>query len=321
MIVEKCYENKLIFLFLLMICFYGCSAIDISKYPDGTNFVKDERLKTPETLPEVSISIINTGDLKSAEAFLVSSGSWLKKATALIPCVLVKHPQGTILYDTGLGNKEKRDFKEAMPFGTSFTFPYKPTGSARTQMQMSGIVDPDSIKTIIMSHLHWDHASGIEDFPNAEIWTTKADHNYAIRKMGVGFSRSVFNNDKVKWHFISFDDKPYENFDQSLDVFGDGSVVLVPLPGHTPSLTGMFINMKSGKRFLFIGDVSLYSDDLKIPAKSWMETFFVDYDKKQTGATIARIYRIMKQYPDLIVIPAHENPDKNTDMLFPKIIR
>jgi glyoxylase-like metal-dependent hydrolase (beta-lactamase superfamily II) len=317
--MKKCNGSYRIFFLLFIMSVYGCSAIDVSRYPDGTNFVQDERLKNTETMPDVRFSIINTGEFFQTEWFLISSGSWLKKVNALLPCILVQHPRGTILYDSGLGNNVERDFKEAMPLGTRFTFPYQPTSNARTQM--SGKVDPASIKTIIMSHLHWDHVSGIEDFPDAEIWTTQADYNYAIKKMGFGFSRSVFDNNKVKWRFINFQNKPYENFDQSLDVFGDGSIVLVLLPGHTPSLIGMFVNLKSGKRFLFVNDASLFSDDLKVPAKAWMEKLFVDYDKKQTEATIVRIYRLMKQYPDLVIISAHDNAIKNADKLFPKYIQ
>jgi hypothetical protein len=208
--MEKCNGSYRIFFLLFIMSVYGCSAIDVSRYPDGTNFVQDERLKNTETMPDVRFSIINTGEFFQTEGFLISSGSWLKKVNALLPCILVQHPQGTILYDSGLGNNVARDFKEAMPPGTRFTFPYKPIGSARTQMQMSGMVDPSSVKTIIMSHLHWDHASGIEDFPGAEIWTTRADYNYAIKKMGFGFSSSVFDNNKVKWRFINFQNKPYE---------------------------------------------------------------------------------------------------------------
>lgn len=317
--IRKSIKKNVLILITIALMISGCSTVDFTRYPDGANFVRDERLSTPNDLPEVSFSIINTGELRHAEAFLISGGSWLKTAYALIPCVLVRHPQEMLLYDTGVGNNAERDFKEAMPLG--FLYLYTPKGSAHSQLQKSGAVDPGSVRTIIMSHLHWDHASGIEDFPNANIWTTNADYNYAIKKAGVGFARSMFKNDKIKWRFISFENKPYENFDQSMDVFGDGSIVLVGLPGHTPGLTGMFINMKSGKRFLFIGDASLYSDDLKVPAKSWMEKYFVDDDKKQTDATIARIYRLMKQYPDLVVISAHDNPDKHADRLFPKFVR
>ena len=314
------YRFYRVFFLLLIIGFYGCSAIDVSRYPDGTNFVKDEHLKKYERLPDVRFSIINTAEFPQIEGFLISSGSWFKRANAMLPCVLVRHPRGTILYDSGLGNNVERDFREGMPWGTGFTFPFKMISNARTQLKMSGKFDPESVKFIIMSHLHWDHASGIEDFPNAEIWTTQADYNYAIKKMGFGFSSSLFDNDKIKWRFIYFQDKPYENFDRSLDVFGDGSVVLVPLPGHTPSLIGMFINTKSGKRYFFVNDALLFSDDLKVPAKSWMEKLFVDYDKKQTEATIARIYRLMKQYPDLVIISSHDDATKFTGKLFPKFI-
>lgn len=321
MIIKKYFGRRLVFILLLIISVYGCSAINVSRYPDGINFVKDERLQAPAALPAVRFSIINTGELNHAEGFLISSGSWLKKATALLPCVLIQHPRGTILYDAGLGKNVALHFREGMPFGTRFTFPYKALGSAREQMRTSGSVNPELIKTIIMSHLHWDHASGIEDFPDAEVWTASADYDYVTKKIRPGYSSSILKNDTIQWRFINFPDKPYENFDRSFDFFGDGSIVLVPLPGHTPDLIGMFVNLQSGKRFLFVNDTSLYSDDLKVPAKSWMEKIFVDYDSKQTEATIVRVHRLMKQYPDLVVISAHENMSKVADMIFPGFIQ
>lgn len=310
-----------IFCLVLVIGVYGCSAINLSRYPDGTDFFADERLNNPESLPEVGLSIINTGELYQAERFLNSSGSLLKKATALVPCVLVRHPRGTILYDSGLGGNVERDFKEAMPFAGNILFPYRFINSAREQMRMSGTVDPDSVRTIIMSHLHFDHASGMEDFPEAEIWTTREDYYYAQDKTGMGFSRSMFENDKIKWRFLNFHNKPYENFDQSLDLFGDGSVVLVPLPGHTPCLTGMFVNLPSGRRFFFINDAVLFSEDVRIPAKPWPEKYLVDYDSRQNDAAVAGIHRLMKQYPDLVIISSHENAGKYADRLFPNFIK
>lgn len=326
---DKSFHNKgpselrlsivLIMLFIINIC--GCSTINTSRYPDGTKFVQDKRLKNPENLPKVTLSVINTGDFKQIEAFLLSSGSLFKKVSASLPCVVIRHPQGTILFDSGLGKNVERDFNEAMPFGTGFTFPYRLKETARAQMQTSGIMNPDSIKTIIMSHLHWDHASGIEDFPRAEIWTTSADYNYAIKTIGKGVSRSMFDNEKIKWQFIRLENKPYENFDKSLDVYGDGSIVLVPLPGHTPGQTGMFVNLKSGKRFLFVGDATLYSDDAKIPARPWAEKLFVDADENKTEETIVRINRLMQKYPDLVIISSHDSSDKMTGFLFPKFIK
>ena len=317
----KAMQFLLPLLLLLIINICSCSVINISRYPDGTKFVQDKRIKNSENMPNVSLSVINTGEFRQIEAFLNSSGSLFKKVSASLPCVIVKHPQGTILFDSGLGENVDRDFNEAMPFGTGFTFPYRLKETARAQMQKSGTMNPDSIKTIIISHLHCDHASGIEDFPNAVIWTTNTEYNYAIKTMGRGVSRSIFDNEKIKWRFIHLQNKPYENFDKSLDVFGDGSVVLVSMPGHTPGHMGMFVNMKSGKRFLFIGDATLYSDDAKIPARPWAEKLFVDADKNQTDETIVRINRLMQKYPNLVILSSHDNPDKYTGFLFPRFIK
>ncbi len=325
----KLFQNKrtsllhlsITIIMLLIINLCGCSTIDISRYPDGTKFVQDKRLKNHENMPNVSLSVINTGEFKQMEAFLLSSGSFFKKVSGSLACVLIKHPHGTILFDSGLGMNVERDFNEAMPLGTGFTFPYRLKATARSQMQKSGIIHPDSIKTIIMSHLHWDHTSGIEDFPKAEIWTTSTDYNYAIRTMGKGVSLSMFDNEKIKWRFIRLQNSPYENFDKSLDVYGDGSIVLVPMPGHTPGQVGMFVNMKSGERFLFVGDATLYSDDAKIPARSWAEKFFVDADKNQTEETVVRINRLMEKYPELVIISSHDGPDKYDEFLFPRFVK
>ncbi len=45
-------------------------------------------------------------------------------------------------------------------------------------------------------------------------------------------------------------------FDESLDLFGDGRLVLVPLPGHTPGSVGLFVTLDSGRRLFFSGDTS-----------------------------------------------------------------
>ena len=317
----KALPLSLALLVFLIINICGCTTINISRYPDGTKFIQDKRIKHPENLPNVSLSVINTGEFKQIESFLISSGSLFKKVSGALPCVMIKHPRGTILFDSGLGKNVDRDFNEAMPFGTGFTFPYRLKETARTQMQKSGTMNPDSIKTIIMSHLHCDHTSGIEDFPNAVIWTTSTDYNYAIKTIGKGVSRSMFDNEKIKWQFIHLQNKPYENFDQSLDVFGDSSVVLVPMPGHTPGQMGMFVNLKSGKRLLFVGDATLYSDDAKVPARPWAEKLLVDADKNQTEETIVRINRLMQKYPDLIILSSHDSPDKFTGFLFPRFIK
>jgi glyoxylase-like metal-dependent hydrolase (beta-lactamase superfamily II) len=330
MMSGKHARNNALIIFLLAVCFCGCGAIDVARYPDGANFVRDERLTRPETLPEVSFSIINTADFEGPAWYFNTEGGLFGRITSVVPVYLVKHPKGMFLFDGGFGDNVKRDYAESAPLLARYLvapwfMPFRPKESARAQLQKSGIVDPESIKTMIIGHSHFDHTGGVQDFPWAEIWIDQKDYNYALAKAGWGFSVSTFADSKVKWRFLKYEDKPYENFDRSLDWFGDGSVVLVPLPGHTPGETGMFINTRSGKRYFLVNDSVYYSQNAAIPASLWFVKNFINRDKKETEATIVRIHRLMKHSPEIIVISSHDDLKRIAEvaagMAFPNFIK
>ena len=91
------------------------------------------------------------------------------------------------------------------------------------------------------------------------------------------------------------------------DLFGDGSVVLVPLPGHTDGSLGVFVNLRSGKRFLFTGDLTWALEGFELPAeRPWMARKLVDADEAEVRRSIVKVHWLMKKYPDLIVVPAHD---------------
>jgi glyoxylase-like metal-dependent hydrolase (beta-lactamase superfamily II) len=111
----------------------------------------------------------------------------------------------------------------------------------------------------------------------------------------------------LKLQPFDLDGPPYENFLRSLDLFGDGSVVLVPLEGHTPGSIGMFVNLRSGKRFFFVGDLTWAIDGVTIPAeRPWVARKLADVDERVVRRSIVRVHELAKKYPDLIVVPAHD---------------
>ncbi len=180
------------------------------------------------------------------------------------------------------------------------------------------------LQRIILSRLHWDHASGIKDFPGAEIWTTKEEYEWAMSpKAPEGiYIHSQYSGADIKWRFIEFGRVAYENFDQSLDVFRDGSVVLVPLPGHTVSGIGMFVNLKSGKRFFFTGDTTWTVEGFQIPAhKFWISSLLVDQNKTEVERTILKVRRLMQAYPEMLVVPTHDDEAQRAIGFFPKFIQ
>jgi glyoxylase-like metal-dependent hydrolase (beta-lactamase superfamily II) len=112
----------------------------------------------------------------------------------------------------------------------------------------------------------------------------------------------------IHWKTIAFQPKPYRGYPESLDLYGDGTVVLVPQYGHTPGSVGMFLTTSSGRRFFFCGD-TVWSA-AAIPAsrqKFWLARSIADRDAPATLAQIERMTALQKADPGLIIVPAHDS--------------
>jgi|HubBroStandDraft_3_1064219.scaffolds.fasta_scaffold16039_4 hypothetical protein len=91
------------------------------------------------------------------------------------------------------------------------------------------------------AHAHWDHASGLPDFPGVPVLVSKRD-NVAFNKPGMrGYFEPPFNQSHFNWREFDFEAGPYLGFPRSHDVCGDGSIVCVPAPGHTPGSIIVFV--------------------------------------------------------------------------------
>lgn len=135
------------------------------------------------------------------------------------------------------------------------------------------------------------------------------------------YIKDQFNGASIKWKFIHFKAKPYENFSHSLDVFDDGSIVLVPLPGHTPGAIGMFVNLASGKRVFFTGDTTWTSEGFSYPShKFWLASLLVDHDREATARSILKVHRLMQEYPDMVIVPAHDSRAQQRLAQFPEFV-
>ena len=312
---------KTVFGLLPALFILGCGSINDSRFPGDATFVKDARLQSAQGLPEVSLAIVKTAESNTREALFYSGGSWLKSRVGAHSAVLVRHPQGSFLFDTGLGQDMGRQFNDNMPFWLKPSMVYKNHQSAQTLL--ANEIKHRPIQKILLSHLHWDHASGIKDFPGVEVWTTKAEYEAAMspNAHAGGYIPSQYSGAAIPWRFIQFERVAYENFAQSLDLFRDGSEVLVPLPGHTPGAMGMFVNLPSGKRLFFTGDTTWTVEGFQLPAhKFWGAALWADQDKSEIERSILKIRRLMQEYPEMLIVPTHDDRAQSALGFYPKFI-
>jgi glyoxylase-like metal-dependent hydrolase (beta-lactamase superfamily II) len=278
--------------------------------------------EAPKATPEVGFAIIKTGKIAVLEGFLKPGGSFVKKIDTNFSAFLIKHHEQYLLFDTGLGSAIDTQYAQEMPLWQRPFFSYeKAIISAKDQLQKANY---PSIREIILSHSHWDHAGGIADFPDAQIRIAKPEMA-AIRQPTTGAGgtwASQLASTTIRWNSIDFQATPYKGYDTSLDLYKDGSVVLVPMPGHTAGSIGMFVTVDSGRCYFFIGDVAWTVDALEAgAAKFWAARIIVDQHADQTRESLEKVRKTMRDYPDLIVVPAHDSQVQNRLGYFPDWVR
>lgn len=263
-------------------------------------------------------AILRTGDATTLEAMTVSGGSLFRGVKIDHVAVLIEHPQGRLLFDTGLGLKVERQFGEEMPLWAKPLFKFEHANPAAIQLQAAGITAPERV---FLSHAHWDHASALIDFPQAEVWVPEAERAIAASGQPPAFLPSQLHARETRWHPFAFTGPAIGGFEASLDLFGDGSVVLVPMPGHTPGSTGLLLTLASGQRYFFVGDTVWNHRGIDIPAPKFsVASRIVDNDRAGTWAEVLKVRSLRDANPGLIVVPAHDAAVHEGIGYFPRFI-
>lgn len=225
---------------------------------------------------------------------------------------------GWLLLDTGYAS---HFLTATEPFPERLYRWTTPVHGAREQAlagQLAGAgIDPAQIGHIVLSHLHGDHVAGVADFPSAQVYIDDAawDHLAGCNRLSAtanGYLPALL--DDVPRRLIRFSQLPsaralpveLDGFAPARDLFGDGSVLLVPLPGHAPGHTGLWFDDGQGPVFL-IADATWSSDALEkgvLPpalVTAWLG------DSPRYRDTFARLHALAHQHRHVRLVPAHCN--------------
>lgn len=270
-------------------------------------------------VPDVSLSIVRTAKSSVRQGLLFQGGDFAHRVDTNFSAILVQHGDERFLFDSGLGSQVAAQYSQDMPLWMRPFFKYEnPVSPVRQQL---GHEEAAQIKRIVLSHAHWDHASGLSDFPQAEVLMSSEERGFVHEgKSAPGHPwPSQFRHQPFKAANIDFSGPPYEGFEKSCDLFKDGSVILVPMFGHTPGSVGMFVRLTSARRFFFVGDVVWNAAALADgKPKFWPARQIVDLDARATQASIERIRAVMKRDPQLVVVPAHDGDVQGRLGYFPQ---
>ena len=253
-------------------------------------------------LPRIEVCWVETG-----HAF--GSGPLSMTASGL----LIRHPKGDVLVDGGNSSRFDQE-AEDFPFSRRLVIKaipgrLKPRIRLSVGLRMLGERD-DEIRWLLPSHVHLDHVGGYEDLSPTPVLLTDEELRYSAnadaQRTGAVIPQQAGLMMRQRQR-LSFSPHPYEIFDRHFDLYGDGSVVVVPLPGHTPGSVGIFINLSATQRILYVGDAVL--TDAEIAHRIRKPFFIHDEEPQQADQEVRLLNQLHDLAPQILMLPAHGRSD------------
>lgn len=266
-----------------------------------------------EPMP-VDVHILNSGTAWVRPWYFQPGGGirWMP-----VPALfaLIEHPQhGPILWDTGYAHRfyaaTRRLPWRVMRWLTPADI--KPEEAAAVQIEKFGY-KPSDVRHIVLSHFDPDHFGGLNDFPDARITCSWRAWDEARRVKGFAAVRARLLPDHVpedmagRLHVLSDPEgPPISVFDASHDLFSDGSIRLVELPGHAKGQLGAFVRRRSDGADMFLAAdacwnlAAIEANGYRGGAHRWLAV-----DKKAQDETTSKMRKIHRDWPALRIVPAH----------------
>ena len=203
-------------------------------------------------------------------------------------CYLIKHAKGLILWDTGIP-----DAVAAMPDGmvvANGAITYRRAKTLAAQLAEIGI-KPADVTYVALSHTHGDHVGNIGLFPSSAVLIQGAEYDWAI----AGTAKPAFAATQTITKLTG-----------DRDVFGDGSVMILSTPGHTPGHQSLLVRLPKTGFIVLSGDAVHFEDNWtnkRVPS--------MNVNRDQTLASLERLATVLAEKKAQLWIN-HDKPQSAT---------
>ncbi|MBI5105154.1 MAG: N-acyl homoserine lactonase family protein [Solirubrobacterales bacterium] len=260
--------------------------------------VRVHPLRTADMLAMPAMYQRLKGPLSLPRALVTPKGRWFPVP---IPAFLVEHPEaGPILVDAGMHADVATDVRGHLGRVAAmfYAITMEPSWAAPAQLRERG-VEPADVRLIVMTHLHYDHASGLSQFPGATVLVDDREWEQARHgRFLEGYDAGLFPA-ALTW-------RTYTHAADEVDVLGDGSIRLLRTPGHTAGHRSVVLRLAEGRELLLTGDAAYAIRSLDERLLPW-----VAWDDDAYLASVDRLRAWRDAHPGATIIAGH---DKDTGL-------
>jgi N-acyl homoserine lactone hydrolase len=266
------------------------------------------------------VSVISTGTVRIRPEHVETNGTprlwWLSTsrqwtAPRPINVYVIEHERGLVLFDTGQDRRSVTD-PSYFPGGVVghlyrrlATFDIPEGATLGEQLSARGY-DIADVRFAILSHLHQDHIGGLRELPSsARVVVSSADLAAVDKRFAVldGLLREHIHVPGIDWTAV--DPAPVRDdaivpFTRAHDLMGDGSLLLLPTPGHTPGSLSLLVRSAGLPPMLLVGDLTYDAELLaadRVPGVG---------ERRLLHETTRRVNELVSRNPGTVVLAAHD---------------
>jgi len=233
-----------------------------------------------QTAPEVTLTRIECGTgakpTNVAERFTDTFAYKDLNLTFTFSCYLIRHGDEYMVWDTGFAPGSNPNAPKV--------------GIVERLAEVK--VKPEQVKYVGISHFHGDHTGQLAPFAGATLFIGKGDWDGITANPPMQGANAAGFKD-----WMGANARKVEPLALDKDVWGDGTVMVIRTPGHTPGHTSLLVRLKSGNNFLLTGDAAHFRENYEsngVPA--------FNYDRAQTVASIERMKKIAANLNATVII-------------------
>lgn len=265
----------------------------------------------------VQLTLFDVGHCRHCERVTLAGGRWASVTFPSMVALIVHPTEGAILYDTGYA-PHFIDATAAFPerayrWATPVALPQ----AQRLEVQLAACgLRPSDIRWCLVSHFHADHIAGLRDLPSARFVCMREDLEgmramSRLRGLRNGWLPALVPDDfdaRVRYAGDGIAralPAPWTTLGEGVDLFGDGSLFAVAMPGHAPRQMGLCLRDAQDRAVLLCADACwshLTFRERRLP--TWPARL-VTHDWAAYVRTVERLHALARTAPDVAILPSH----------------